>query len=108
MQRIFAGVLVAAILAASASAGGIADRAAQAESLAAEGKFVAAFEALDEAVTLLWNKSPLSFRKFLWVDHDPRGFGAYVPRPSNVYKAGDKMIAYAEPVGYDWKSFGET
>jgi hypothetical protein len=102
-KRILAALAVAILLPGGAApAGEIADKAAFAESLAADGKHVEAIEALDEAVTSLWNKSPMSFRKFLWVDRDPHGFGAYTPRPTNVYKAGDRMIAYGEPVGYAW------
>jgi hypothetical protein len=107
-QRIVAGILVAVMLAGSAPAGEIADKAAQAESLAADGKYVAALDALDEAAASLWSKSPLTFRKFLWVASDPSNFGEYDPRQTNVYKAGDKMIAYGEPVGYDWQRIGDN
>jgi hypothetical protein len=107
MQRIFIGLLVAAVLAGSAPAGEIADKAARAESLAADGKYLEAIDALSQAATSLWDKSPLSFRKILWVAEPPSGFGVYNPRETNVYKAGDNMIAYAEPVGYGWKKAGD-
>jgi hypothetical protein len=107
MPRIFASFLVTAILAGSASAGEITDKAAQAESLAASGKSVEAIEALDQATTSLWDKLPLSFRKVLWIAETARSFGGYTPRQTNVYKAGDEMIVYAEPVGFSWRKVGD-
>lgn len=106
MQRILAGVLAGVFFSGLAPAGEIADRAARAESLAADGKYVEALETLDQAATSLWNKSPLSFRKVLWVADPPMGFGVYNPRKTNVYKAGDKMIVYCEPIGIDSKWVG--
>lgn len=55
MSRIFAGLLVTAILSGSAPAGEIADKAGQAESLLDNGTYVEAAEALDQAITLLWD-----------------------------------------------------
>ena len=107
MHRIFAGLLAAALLAGPAAAGEIADKAVQAESLATDGKHLEAIDALNQAATSLWNKSPLSFRKVLWVAEPPGGFGVYNPRETNVYKAGDSMIAYGELVGHGWKNVGD-
>jgi hypothetical protein len=107
LQSTFAGLLVAVFLSGSAPAGEIVDKAARAESLAANGKHVEAVEALDQATTSLWDTLPLSFRKALWVADLPRGFGTYTPRQTNVYIAGEKMIAYAEPVGFGWRKAGD-
>jgi hypothetical protein len=107
MQRIFAALLASVIASASASAGAIADKAAQAESLAADGKYLEAIDVLNQATIPLWGKSPLSFRKALWVAERPRGFGSYNPRETNAYKGDDKMIAYAEPVGFGWRKAGD-
>jgi hypothetical protein len=103
----FAGLLVSVILSGSASAGEIRDDAAQAESLAANGKYVEAIEALDRAATSLWDKSPLSFRTALWVAEAPDRFGVYNPRKANAYIAGENMFAYAEPVGIGWRKAGD-
>ena len=35
------------------------------------------------------------------------GFGQFVERKSNVFKPGEKLIAYLEPVGYGWKEAGD-
>jgi hypothetical protein len=107
MQRIFAALLITAILSGSASAGEISDKASQAEALAADGKSVEAIEALEQATNSLWVRLPqLSFRKVLWIEagHSAlRGFGAYIRRETNVYRADEEMIAYAEPVGFAWR-----
>ena len=108
MLRILAGVLLVACTIASAGADELADKAKAAEDLAAQSKFLEAMDALDAAATLLWDRSPLTFRRALWVAEPPSGFGAYNPRETNQYAAGDEMIAYVEPVGFGWRKSGET
>jgi hypothetical protein len=83
-------------------------KAREAELLAAEGKYAEALRALDEAAGALWEKSPLSFRRALWVASPPDGFGAYNPRESNIFASGASMIIYAEPVGFGWRKSGEV
>lgn len=92
----------------AAPGGDIAAKARDAETLVAEGKFIEAVGALDEASTKLWDASPLTFRRALWVATTPDGFGAYNPRENNVYASGAPMIAYAEPVGFGWKQSGDV
>src|SRR5262245_30805552 len=107
MQRTFAGLLVTAILIGSAPAGEITDKAAQADSLAANGKHAEAIAALEQATNSLWARLPqLGFRKVLWIEAGHaglRGFGAYIPRATNVYRADEEMIAYVEPIGFGWR-----
>ena len=107
MQRTFAGLLAAAILSGSASAGEISDKAARAESLAGRGKYLEAIEALDQAAASLSDKSPLSFRTARWVAEPPDRFGVYNPRRTNAFIAGENMFAYAELVGIGWKKTGD-
>jgi hypothetical protein len=107
MKSILIGPLVAVILAGSANAGEIVDKATQAESLVANGKYMEAVEAIEGATTSLWDKLPLSFRKALWIAGPARGFGSSTPRETNAYLAGDEMIAYAEPVGFRWRKVGD-
>jgi len=102
-----AGALCALCLWQAAMAQEIADKAKEAESLAGDGRFIAAIEALDAAEAALWAKAPLTFRKALWVAEQPAGFGVYDPRESNVYKSGAEMIAYAEPIGFGWRKSGD-
>jgi hypothetical protein len=47
-----------------------------------------------------WQKTPLTIRRALFLKGEPRGFGLYDEHPSNEFKKGEKIIAYAEPVGY--------
>jgi hypothetical protein len=58
------------------------------------------------AVGEAWAATPLTVRKVFFVAQRPDGFGQYVVRPNNVFKAGEKLVAYAEPVGYGWKDIG--
>jgi hypothetical protein len=53
-----------------------------------------------------WAATPLAVRKAVFVSEHPSGFGQYVERPNNVFKPGEKLVAYAEPVGYGWKDIG--
>ena len=50
-----------------------------------------------------WEKSPLFVRNALLVTDKPPVYGAYTVRPSNVYKRGETIYAYMEPIGYTWK-----
>lgn len=88
-----------------AAAGPVADAAARAEALQAEGKTVEALEALDEAADAIWVESPLAFRKVLLVDSSD-GYGVYSERADAVFRADDKMMIYVEPVGYGYGATG--
>jgi hypothetical protein len=73
---------------------------------------VAQAQTLDEidkreaAVLEAWNATPLTVRRAIFVDGHPEGFGQYVERANNVFRAGEKLVTYAEPVGYGWKDIG--
>ena len=51
-----------------------------------------------------WAQSPLAIRRAFFVNGDPTGFGMYQARPDAKFKQGEKLVAYAEPVGYGWKA----
>ena len=55
-----------------------------------------------------WEKSPLVIRKAVFVTEKAPLYGAYSPRPSNVFKKGEPVLAYLEPVGYGWKPEGDA
>ena len=82
-----------------ASAGEIADRAAEADSLIATGKPAEALSAFDKAAQAFWDASPLQFRVALLAD-EVSGFGAYKPHGDLPFKEGDKLTLYVEPVGF--------
>lgn len=84
-----------------------AGKASEVDALAAQGKYIEAVAALDEAAAALWEKAPLSMRRALWVAAPPTGFGMYNARENNVFASGAKMIIYAEPVGFGWRRNGD-
>ena len=61
----------------------------------------------DAAVLDAWNATPLTVRRAIFVDGHPEGFGQYVERANNVFKKGEPLVTYAEPVGYGWKDVGD-
>ena len=107
MRRVLLGMLLAASFATTAAAADLVAKATDAQTLADQGKYIEAIAALDAATDALWEQSPLVFRRALWVAGPPNGFGAYNPRETNVYTAGDQMIVYAEPVGFGWSKTGD-
>ncbi len=63
---------------------------------------LAALEKAREAFVAQWLKTPLSIRKAFFVAKPAGGFGMYEQRPDSVFKPGEKLLVYAEPVGYRW------
>ena len=59
------------------------------------------------AVIEAWQKTPLTIRRALFIDGEPRGFGLYQERSTKEFKPGEKVVVYAEPVGYGWKDAGQ-
>jgi len=66
-----------------------------------------AIDKAEQAVVVAWNATPLTYRKALFVT-EAQGFGVYQPRESSIFKNGEKLIVYAEPVGYAWKDNGDN
>jgi hypothetical protein len=54
-----------------------------------------------------WEKTPLTIRRALFIKGEPRGFGLYQERDSKEFKNGEKIVVYAEPVGFGWKDAGK-
>ena len=90
-----------------AAAGPIADAAARAEALQADGKTVEALEALDEAVTTVWQEGPLAFRNVAVVE-SASGFGVYEENSDPTYRPDERLTVYVEPVGFGYGSGEET
>jgi hypothetical protein len=59
------------------------------------------------AVIEAWEKTPLTVRQAAFLKGEPRGYGLYEEHASNEFKKGERVIAYAEPVGYGWKENGK-
>lgn len=95
-----------ALLPSAATGGEIADAGSKAEALAAQGKYLEALDALSTASDTIWQKSPIVFRKTLFVASDPGGYGIFDLRESNVFKPGEQLLVYAEPVGFGYGKDG--
>lgn len=97
-----------ALFGATAAAGEVADAAAKAEALAGEGKHLQALDVMSEGLDLLWGQTPLTVRKAVFVQANPGGFGVYQGRDGSVFKPGEKLMIYAEPVGYAYRKDGDA
>jgi hypothetical protein len=97
-----AAALFVASLPIHATAGPIEDLARQAESAAKAGKHVEAFNHLRAALIQQWNVTPLGFRTVTFITDKPGGYGIYNAKPDNVFKPGETLVVYAEPVGFKW------
>jgi hypothetical protein len=69
-------------------AGPLSDAAEKAEKQATAGDAAGARETLSQAV---------------FVTATPTGYAMYEPKQGSVFKAGEKLISYVEPVGLTWK-----
>ena len=77
--------------------------AKKAKAAAKNGKDLEAYETIRKATLKVWRSSPLLFRKAIFVTKAPKGFGVYDPRPDDIFKPGEKLYIYVEPVGFTWK-----
>lgn len=96
-------VLTGVYFGGTAYAEELTDMAKQAESDMEAGKNLEAYEAMRNATRKVWDAGPLVFRKALFVSGSPSGFGIYDPRPDSVFKPGEKLVIYVEPVGFKWE-----
>jgi hypothetical protein len=90
-----------------AFAGEISDAGVAAENLVNARKFDEALQALETAREVIWNQTPLSFRKTVFVAADPAGFGIYDIRENNEFKSGELLVIYTEPVGFTYGHDGQ-
>lgn len=60
----------------------------------------------EAALDAVWEKTPFSVRKTLFVTERPSGYGEYTERSSHIFKPGEPLIVYVEPVAYGWKDDG--
>lgn len=87
----------------AAKAQSVSELAKRAKAQARSGKDLAAYNTMRKATLKIWNAGPLLFREALFVKTAPEGYGIYDPRPDNVFKPGEKLFIYVEPVGFTWK-----
>ncbi len=108
--RLAASILLAAAMGATASAtvtaGEIADKATLSETLLDRGYDEAALAAFDKAAAAFQAASPLQFRT-LALAEAVAGYGSYTPRADAVFKDGDTLRIYLEPVGLTFRPDGD-
>jgi len=63
---------------------------------------LAKINALQNAVADAWQKMALTQRRAVFVSARPESYGVYEERNSTIFKAGEKLITYVEPIGYTW------
>jgi hypothetical protein len=109
MKAVLPHVLAAVLIAGAgpAAAGELADAGAMADTEVAQGQYIEALATLSTAQDKVWQKSPLLFRKTVFVASDPKGFGIYDLHDGDTFKRSEKIILYAEPVGYGYRKDGE-
>ena len=109
--RPMTGVIAAVLLALGpllAHAGPVADQAAKADQLAESGDFAGALAAADEMKGALWDQLPgITFLSAFPVTERSAGYGLYNPRENVLYKQGEPIQLYAEPVGFGYGDGGE-
>ncbi|MER9324559.1 MULTISPECIES: hypothetical protein [unclassified Mesorhizobium] len=105
MKSILAVLIALVISTPAAFAGEISDRAAEAEKALQAGDGAGALDKFRSAEDALWQAMPLGVQN---VKHilSASGFGAYAERPNHVYKPGEEIVLYMEPVGYGYGSDG--
>ena len=92
---------------APASAGPLAEAAARAEARASAGDPVGAHDAIREAYGTFAATLPFTIGKAAFAAAPPTGYGMYAPRPSDIFKVGEPLISYVEPVGLTWRDAGD-
>lgn len=86
----------------------IADKAVEVESLLGTGEDAAAIAAAREVLGMAWDStSTLAIGETALLAEPASGYGIYNPRPGDVYKLGEPVLIYAEPMGYGYGSPGE-
>ncbi|HRX36274.1 MAG TPA: hypothetical protein P5337_07740 [Aestuariivirga sp.] len=104
MTRFALALFASTMLLAPATtiAGEIADHAMKAEDLLAAGNHEDAIKNLEAAQDLVWQESPLLFRRALFAAGEPAGYGMYDLREGSTFKRSEPLIIYAEPMGYGY------
>lgn len=94
-------------LAVPAQSGPLVDAATSAESKAAAGDTIGAYEIMRQAVGDFAATLPLTLGKVVFVSGVPSAYGIYTPRKDSVFKQGEALVTYVEPIGLTWKPAAE-
>ena len=71
--------------------------------LTARAQSLEAIDRLAAAVYDAWGKTPLTARRAIFVTQRATGYGIFEERPTRVFKAGEPLLVYAEPIGYGFR-----
>ena len=80
---------------------------AEATRLNKENKPMESVAVLRKAITYVWNRMPLTIKQAILVAEKAPSYGSAKTRPDNIYKSGDPVFIYVEPVGYRFASRGD-
>ena len=70
---------------------------------AASAQTVEALETAEAATQAAWEQLPLTERTVTFVKASSTGYGMYDARETSVFKPGEPIISYVEPIGFGWK-----
>lgn len=104
---LFAAGLSALSAASPVRAGPLVDAAREAETKAAVGDTVGAYETIRDAFGAFSMTLPFSVGKAVFVTEKPKAYGAYAAKPDAVFKPGEPLITYVELIGLNWKPMGD-
>ena len=105
--RFFAQAVIAGLLVLPAHAD-LEELGRKAAKEIAAGQHLEAVETLRQAVREAALAGPLVFRQALFTSEAAKGFGLYNPRKDNVFKRGEPLLVYVEPVGFGWTPEGDV
>lgn len=88
---------------AEAKAGPLVDAATKAEQLATSGDPAKARDLMRQAVGDFSQTLPFSIGKAVFITKEPAGYAMYEPKDGTVFKTGEAIVSYVEPVGLTWK-----
>ncbi|APG84501.1 hypothetical protein [Sinorhizobium americanum] len=92
-----------ALAASETEAGPLSDAAVKAEKQASEGDAAGARDTLRQAISAFSQTLPFAIGKALFVTAEPAGYAMYEPKQDSVFKPGETLLSYVEPVGLTWK-----
>ncbi len=96
-------VLLATVSPAVSPAQDLSKFSTEAQSFLKQNRQIQALDAMRKAVEEVWNHIAFQAEKNVLVKDKAASYGQYEPRPSNVYKIGEIIRFYLEPVGFTQK-----
>ena len=100
--------VVLTIAPGSVSATGITHTLKKADIQFSKGNTLKASELLRNALVKVYNSSKLTIAKSVLISGEPAGFGMFKRKKNNIYRAGETVIIYVEPVGYHFRKVGNS